>query len=266
MSKGVPSYLKALGRKSLPATIDANGRTYTQRRIFKNDFFAVTALYECDDEKVLVKVQRQASFFLIPMQWVGRILANREWVMMDRVQDLPGIPRLIARWGPTGMIREFVEGTPLKKGERVPDEFHAQLRAMIDAIHARNMAYVDLEKCENVLLSEDGRPYLFDFQIAWYVPRHLGGELWPLRKLRAWFQSGDRYHLLKLQRRTRRDQLTPEQLAASYKKPWYVHIHRWVTMPFTRVRRAILDKIDPRRGDSERGRVVEDPVTGDRSP
>jgi hypothetical protein len=117
-----------------------------------------------------------------------------------------------------------------------------------------------------VLVGDDGRPYLFDFQIAWYVSPRFGGELWPIRTMRAWFQNGDRYHLLKLHRRTRPDQLSPEQLAASYVKPWYLRVHRWVTMPFTRVRRAILDRIDPRRGDSERGRVVEDTVTGDRSP
>ena len=84
------------------------------------------------------------------------------------------------------------------------------------------MAYVDLEKCENVLVGDDGLPHLFDFQISWYWSRRWGGELLPLRVMRGWFQRGDRYHLIKLRRRTRPDQLSPEVLAASYRKPWYV--------------------------------------------
>lgn len=266
MKKDVPSSLKALGRENLPDTIDVRGACFKRERIFKNDFFAVTALYQRDSEKVLLKVQRQASFWGLPMRWLGRILARREWALLELASDIRGIPKLITRWGETGIIREFIDGKPLEKGRRVPDEFHGQLREIIDALHARNMAYVDLEKCENVLLGDDGRPYLFDFQIAWYLSKRFGGELWPMRKLRTWLQNGDRYHLVKLQRRTRPDQLTPLQLAASYKKPWYLHTHRLVTMPFTRLRRMILDRIDPRRGGSERGKVVEDIVTGDQSP
>ena len=89
-----------------------------------------------------------------------------------------------------------------------------------------------------------------------------------MRRLRTWFQNGDRYHLAKLQRRTRPDQMTAEELAASYRRPWYVHMHRKVTWPFTFVRRAILNRIDPRsgppgrRGPDERGRVSHDASAG----
>ena len=171
------------------------------------------------------------------------------------LDDVEGVPRLIADWGKNGIIREFVEGEPLAKGRRVKDGFHAHLRDLIDRIHRRGMAYVDLEKCENVLEGKDGKPYLFDFQIAWYLPRRWGGELFPARVLRGWFQNGDRYHLAKLQRRTRPDQMTPEELVASYKRPWYVHVQRWLTLPFTVMRRIVLRLVDPRRKQGERGRV-----------
>ena len=41
-----------------------------------------------------------------------------------------------------------------------------QLRADLAEIHRRGMAYVDLEKCENVLVGDDGAPLLTDFGIA----------------------------------------------------------------------------------------------------
>lgn len=253
MSSASPAFLKAMGKKPLPKVIDAGGSSYSFVKTFKNDFFAITSLYEGPAGRVILKVQRQAPFLLIPMRWAGRLLAARERHSMERLQGLPGIPRLIGTWTSTGLVREFVDGQTLADAGRVDDDFHPRLRSLIDAIHAREMAYVDLEKPGNVLVGMDGRPYLFDFQIAWYWPAHWGGRLWPLSALLRRLQAGDRYHLLKLQRRTRPDQLSPEELKASYYKPWFVRLHNTITRPFTRLRRRILRKIDPERGRGERG-------------
>jgi hypothetical protein len=263
MAKKTPPSLTALGRRSLPNEIDVAGIRYNKCHVFKNDFFAVTALYDGGaDGRVILKVGRQASFLGVPLAWVGRILAAKEQALLELLGDLEGIPHFIGRWERTGVVREYIAGRPLEKGTPVPDDFHADLAELIGRLHARGSAYVDLEKCENVLLGDDGKPYLFDFQISWYLPARWGGELWPVRVLRRWLQAGDRYHLLKLHRRTRPDQLSPSSLALSYRRPWYVRAHRAVTWPFTLVRRLILDRIDPRRKDGERGRVDEDEVMG----
>ncbi len=238
------------------------GEAYELRRIFKNDFFAITALYECGPSKVVLKVHRRASFLFIPLRWLGRCLAARECAAFERLHDVEGVPRLIDRWGSTGVVREYIEGHPLKKGEHVGDDFYERLRRLLDRLHERGTAYVDLEKCENVLVGQDGRPYLFDFQICWHLPRRWGGELWPLRRVCEWLQATDRYHLTKLQRRTRPDQLSFEALVASYRRPWYVRLHRFVTRPFTWCRRLVLDRIDPRRANGERGRIHEDTMIG----
>jgi hypothetical protein len=231
----------------LPAEITVDGQTLKRREVFKHDFFAATALYEGPARKVVLKIGRLAPLFLFPLSWLGRLLALKEAAVLRSLHDVEGVPRFIARWGPTGIIREFVEGHPLHKGERVADDFHPRLRRLIDTLHGRGLAYVDLEKCDNVLVGEDGRPYLFDFQISWYLPARWGGELWPMRILRSWLQSSDRYHLLKLQRRTRPDQLPPDRMAASYRKPWYIRVQAVVGRPATRARRAILRWLDPRR-------------------
>lgn len=255
MPESAPHYLKALGRRPLPDTIEVAGCPYTHRRTFKHDFFAATAMYEGDAGKVLLKVGRQASFLGMPFGLVGRLLTYRERLALDRLGDLEGVPKLLARWERSGLIREFIEGRPLAKGATVPDDFFDRLRALLAKIHERGMAYVDLEKCENVLVGEDGRPHLFDFQIAWYVPTHWGGEWWPMRRVRRWFQSGDWYHALKLQRRVRPDQLTPEQLAVSYRRPWHVRVHGVLTRPLLWVRRLILRRLAPRNAPGERGRL-----------
>ena len=147
-----------MGGKPLPERIEVNGCRYARRRVFKNDFFAITALYEGDGGRVILKVQRQASFLLIPLGWASRILAAKEESALKRLGDLEGIPKMFGRWGKTGIVREYVEGKPLARGERVPDDFHERLRSLIASIHERKMAYVDLEKCENVLVGDDGKP------------------------------------------------------------------------------------------------------------
>lgn len=255
--KETPAYLKALGRKLLPAEIRVGQSTYRHARTYKNDFFAATALYEGESGRVVLKMGRQASFLFIPMAWVGRWLARREETLMTHLAGLDGIPDFLGRFGATGFVREYIEGHAMSKGEHVPDDFHARLRAVVTAVHARGAAYVDLEKCENVIVGADGRPYLCDFQIAWYVPPRWGGELWPLTSIRRWFQRGDCYHLLKLQRRTRPDQLSAEELALSYRKPWYVRVHAVVSRPLRSLRRWGLGFLDPRRKVGERGRVAD---------
>ncbi|MEK6674814.1 MAG: hypothetical protein AABZ47_04070 [Planctomycetota bacterium] len=253
------SFLKALGRKSLPHEIVVRENRYTKQCVFKNDFFAITAMYHGEHEKVILKVARDAGLFGIPLRWIGRLLAAREAAFLQSLSGVHGIPRFISRWGPTGVVRQFVDGHPLHRGEQVENEFHSRLKHLVEIIHARGMAYVDLEKCENVLVGDDGLPYLFDFQIAWHLPAKWGGELFPARWLRCWFQAGDRYHLLKLQRRTRPDQLSAEVIAASYRRPWYLRIHGLIARPWKWLRRAILKLLEPghEHASGERGRMLD---------
>ncbi len=254
-----PAWLRALGRDDLPTEIILDGRTYLHRRTFKHDFFAATGLYElpAPDEpglqgmdrgagKVVLKIGRRAPFFGLPLRWIGRYLSSREARLYQRVQSVPGIPRYLGRVGPTGFAHAYVEGRPLAKGDRPGDDFFPRLAEMLDRIHALDVAYVDLEKRENILLGEDGRPYLIDFQISWHWPAGRGGRRWPLGAILRKLQHSDRYHLLKHWRRIRPDQLSDDQLAASYKAPFWIGIHRFLFRPFTQLRRRILVRLGAR--------------------
>jgi hypothetical protein len=262
LSETTPAFLRALGRAAPPAEFQLDGVRYTLGRVFKHDFFAATSLYQSESSKVILKIGRQARLGPLPLSWLGRLMTRYEYTALAKAQDIDGIPRLLGRWGPSGIVREFIDGRPLQRGLPVSDHFHSQLRHIVDQLHARGMAYVDLEKAENVLVGDDGRPYLFDFQIAWHIPRRLGGELPPLCWIRRWLQSGDRYHLRKLHRRTRPDLLSADELAESYRKPWYVRMHAAVAGPLRWLRRRVLNRIDPRRTVGERGRVPEQTYGG----
>ena len=254
--RATPRWLLALGKEPPPASIELGGSRYELERVFKHDFFAYTALYGGSAGRIVLKIGRKASFFGLPLGWIGRINAWHESAVLSALDDLEIVPRFTGRWGRHGITHEFVEGHELERGERVPDDFFPLLAKGLEEIHRRGFAYVDLEKCENVLVGADGRPWLFDFQIAYRWPFTHGGDVWPVRWIRQRFQAGDRYHLTKLRLRTRPDLFTPEELAAARDKPFLVRLHGGLTRPITLLRRLVLRWIDPeRKREGERGRV-----------
>lgn len=253
--KRLPDSLRALGRGEPPSFIDVNGVRYALERVFKHDFFAATALYGGAQDRIVLKLGRRSDFLGLPTRWIGRLLARHEEAVLRSLHDLEAVPTCLGRWQDTGVVHAFVEGMHLNRASVVPDSFFGELTRVVDVIHRRNIAVVDLEKPQNVLLGDDGRPYLIDFQIALRVSdravRRWPPLVWLLRRL----QEGDRYHLLKLQRRFRRDQLGEEQVRLSYRKPFWVRWHGWVIRPLMKFRRHTLNRLDPARRASERGAV-----------
>lgn len=256
-AKKTPACLLALGRSDMPASVALESGEYRLDKVFKHDFFAATARYVGDNGKIVIKIGRKAWFWFVPLGWIGRWHAGHESGCYEALDDLAAVPKFLGRVGKHGLAHAYIEGHPLRKGERVPDDFFDKLREAIAAIHQRGMAYVDLEKCENVIVGDDGQPYLIDFQISWRLSKWLGGELFPLRLLRKRLQQSDWYHIRKLQRRTRPDLMSEDDLKASYHKPFYVRAHGYLTRPITKLRRRILNKIDPVQKRGERGRVNE---------
>ena len=252
--------LRALGRQSFPPSVEIDGRAYTLERGLKHDFFAATALYVGGSGRIVLKIGRRSHFLGVPLGWIGRFLARHEACLYRRFADLEAVPRFVGMWGDDAIAHEYVAGHALRKKERVADDYFDRLRRALEVMHSRDVAYVDLEKCENVLVGDDGRPYLFDFQISWFLPRKYGGHLPPVRWFLRWLQQGDWYHMRKLQRRTRPDQLTEAELAASYRRPFHVRLHGRLARPLQRVRRAVLEHVEPPSEKGERGRFPDEPV------
>lgn len=230
-------WLFALPGAELPRAVRCDGAVFEHVETFKHDFFAGTGLYRGPAGLVVLKLGRLNDLATIPMSWIGRFLCGREARMYARVQDLAGVPRYIGRVGATGFLHAYVPGHPLGRREAVPDAFFDELRALLDALHARGIAYVDLNKRQNILVGDDGRPYLIDFQISLYIPRSgWRGTAWPQWILRR-FQHADIYHFLKHKRRLRPDLLTPDEQARVANLSVWIRLHRLVAGPLTALRR-----------------------------
>jgi hypothetical protein len=235
--------LYALRDCALPPQIECDGREYRLERTFKHDFFAATGLYRGDDGLAVLKVGRTNSAFALPLSWIGRLLCGHEVHLYEQAQDLPGVPRLVGRVGPTGFLHDFVPGRPLERRDTVGPAFFDELQALLRELHTRHIAYVDLNKRQNILLGEDGKPYLIDFQIALHLPPAGWRRLWPVQWFLRRFQNADIYHCLKHKRRLRPDQLTEDELARVSRISIWIRLHRWVARPLTHVRRWILRRL-----------------------
>jgi hypothetical protein len=245
-------WLRALGRQDLPCSLEIAGQPYHLERTFKHDFFAATGLYAGAAGKVVLKMGRTAPLLGFPLDWIGGFLSRHEARMYRLAQRIEGVPRFMRVYRETGLIHEFVEGRPLAKEDVPDDAFFPSLHRMLNEIHSRGAAYVDLEKRENILVGADGRPYLIDFQISWHWPENRGGKTWVARLILDVLQTSDHYHLLKHWRRSRPDQLEKDEYGLSYEAPIWIRWHRAIFRPLTLLRRQILVWLGART--STRGR------------
>ncbi len=249
-SKNRPSLFRALGDTNPPETITVNARDYRRIKIIKHDSWAATALYEPDSHppgsKLICKFNRTQSIGPISMRWLGIRLAEREYQMYDLLRDLPGIAkgyRDIAADGepfPTACAHEYIEGQPLCWHADLRDDFFDQLDDCLTQMHSRHVAYVDMNKPENVIVNTSGDPCLIDFQISVHWTSLLLRV--PLRVL----QRSDLYHSFKL-RRHFRPYLVDENQSRS-RIPWWIRAHRSVGVPLRSLRRKLLVMLGIRKG------------------
>lgn len=246
-----PAWLRALGRADLPETIEYADRILARLTVFKHDFFAATGLYGDSKGKAVLKIGRRAGLFGLPLSFIGKYLTDREVRLLSASAGIPGVAGVLATFSRNCLLREYIAGHPLSRNDTPNDEFFPELLRIINSIHARGMAYVDLEKPENILVGDDGRPYLIDFQISWKSDGRLG-RVWPFRWFLGVLQQADRYHLYKHWRRLRPDQIDAETEARMSRPPFWIRWHRFFFRPITLLRRQILVWLGAR--DSVRGR------------
>jgi len=232
----------ALGRQPMPSSILLNGTIYRHQKTVKHDFWAATGFYDnSQGQRIVVKLARTNDFWAIPMRWSGRFLCGREVRFYRALSDLPNIPHLLGTIGQTGFVHEFVAGTPLARNVAIPNGFFAELQQLMENLHRRGIAYVDINKQPNLLIGDNGRPYLIDFQISWNI-RDLGDNFlnrWWLKRL----QRADRYHLLKHKRRSRPNEMTREELQIVSRPSPIIRLHRFITKPYFRLRRMTIKRL-----------------------
>ena len=236
----------ACGNEPLPGQISCLDGEYTLDRILKHDFMAATAVYTAADpqagrpRKLVYKVNRRMHFCLVPLAWLGRLVTHNEVRNLRRCEGIPEVPEVLARLHPNVYVCEYIEGKNLGEKPDLPVDFFENVLAAVRQIHKRNLIHFDLHKPGNLLVGDDGRPHIIDFQIS----MHFGDRRLLSRRLsarvRRRLQAYDIYHVCKHKRRLQPHLLTEDQDRLSRNHSLPLRIHRAIANPLRRVRRACL--------------------------
>ena len=225
------------------------GVPYRLVRVFKHDFWAATSLYEACSPgapfpKVVVKFGRLTSFAGLALDWYGQFVQEHEEVIYARLAGIPGVPRWLAKVGRTGYAIEYMDGLPLDHVPDPPPGWFERMRALLDAVHRRGVAYCDANKRSNMLVGAAGEAILVDYQISL---RSRDDLPWPLRHMTAGFirymQIKDIYHLYKHKRRMAPQELTEEEKLLSRRRSGFHGLHRKLTKPYRALRRGLLSRL-----------------------
>lgn len=150
------------------------------------------SLYEVDGRKIAVKDCSGMRSFLKLL--VGRRTQKRETAIYQCLEGVEGVPGFLGIIDEDAFAVEFVEGETLSRQlekERLASVLE-NLEKVINSIHARRVVHLDLKQKRNVLVQEDNRVAVVDFQSA---IRFRKGPLSNL--LFSWLKKRDRAGLIK---------------------------------------------------------------------
>jgi hypothetical protein len=236
----------ARGDLGLPAHVDCLGHRYVRKSVLKHDFVAATGLYQAVaaspelPRRLVCKINRQMHFLLIPLGLLGRLITHNEVCNLRHCREIRGVPKVVARLGPRTYAYEYIEGRSLSEKPTLPAGFFDDVLAVVRGIHAANLVHLDLHKPGNILVGDDGRAYIIDFQLSTHI-----GDRFLLSKrlssrLRRRLQAYDIYHIYKHKRRLQPHLLTQAEERLSYDHSLPLRVHRAIARPYKCIRRACL--------------------------
>ncbi len=100
---------------------------------------------------------------------VGRFLIWRESKAYRKLKGLKGVPEFYRTIKGLALIIEEIQGSDIEELEVISslnDEFYSELKTLIDRFHERGLVHCDLKRAPNIMLGNDGKPYIVDWAAA----------------------------------------------------------------------------------------------------
>lgn len=162
---------------------------------------------QLDDKKLIVKDFRHSDFLFRVI--VGPILIRREYGALCKLIGVEGIPQVAGRIDRYALAMEHIPGTSLEHiSQGVLDNgFYSNLRSVIDNMHSRGVTHCDLRSRGNIMLGENGLPYVVDFAACVYKGKGINPFI---RWLFHQFVLADRRAVLIAKRRLSPELITDE--------------------------------------------------------
>jgi RIO-like serine/threonine protein kinase len=185
----------------------------TQKEIEKNSVCLVKGRFgkpdlnkvETEGQSYIIKDVRKRNFFF---RWtLSWWLIQREWKIYAKLDGIKGVPRPLKRIDRFAFALELIPGKPIGRNENLPPSFFSNLRGILEEIHRRGVAHLDLRHKGNILVSDTGEPFLIDFNSS--ISLKVGGLLY--RYFFPIFRWVDYGGFLKLKERVSPSSMTPEE-------------------------------------------------------
>ncbi len=143
----------------------------------------------------------------------GRFLIWREAKAYRRLKGVKGVPAFYKTLEGLALIIEEVQGRDIESLEVVSglsEDFYKDLRLLIEKIHSRGIAHCDLKRAPNIILGNDGKPYIIDWAAS--ISEYECGFP-PLRYIYKRFIQDDLNAITKLKLKYCPEQVSPEEKA-----------------------------------------------------
>ncbi len=183
-------------------------------------------------KRVVVKDYRSNGFFF--RNTIGRFLIWREARTYMRLSGMKGIPKFYGVIDGLAIVLEDIPGKNLgkfKKGNVLPKSFFDSLEELVKKIHEMGVVHCDLKKANNIIVGEDGKPYIIDWGASIHKEEF---DLPILRRIYERFLLDDNLAIIKHKLRFAPSIVTEEE------KRRYEHL-----TPFERFIRKVRDKVLP---------------------
>jgi serine/threonine protein kinase len=144
--------------------------------------------------------------------FIGRFLIWREKKAYRRLKGVKGVPVLYGVVEGLALVLEEIQGRSIEgldREKRLPVQFFEALRDLVERVHRRGLCHCDLKRAANVLVGNDGQPYIIDWS-AVILEREF--RFFPARLIYKRFLVDDFHAVIKLQLRHCPEAIHPEVL------------------------------------------------------
>ncbi|MBN1517767.1 hypothetical protein JXA32_14480 [Candidatus Sumerlaeota bacterium] len=191
-------------------------------------FHKAQSMVQCDvlalekDGHRLILKDASRRWWIYRVLFTRRIL-RREHRFLRLLDGLEGVPRAYGWIDADGFVMERLDARDMpghRYTKQFPGEFFEQLAILVDAMHQRGVVHGDIRR-KNIMMDEDGKPYLIDFATAWHRDTLLGAFMY--KRLTAI----DRLKVTRLKARHRPDLLTDEEQRQVENLPFLLRAAHW---------------------------------------
>lgn len=169
----------------------------------------VLRVIEEDGKRAVVK-DFSANGFLY-RNIAGRFLVWREKKAYERLKGIKGVPVFYGSINGLAIIMEEIAGKSIKDVHRttgIPKQFFSDLHGLLETIHAAGIAHCDLKRAPNIIVGDDGRPWLVDWSASIFKSEF---RFFPLSLIFKRFVKDDMNAIIKLKLKYSPETVTQEE-------------------------------------------------------